>query len=79
MNFAEFVRTRGAEVGILSQMGEEMAADLKEAEEEEASSVQDFEALTAAKNKEIAAATSAIEDKTERVGKVSGMRALGQN
>ena len=53
-----------------SQMGEEMAADLKEAEEEEASSVQDFEALTAAKNKEIAAATSAIEDKTERVGKV---------
>ena len=60
-------------------MGEEMAADLKEAEEEEASSVQDFEALTAAKNKEIAAATSAIEDKTERVGKVAGMRALGQN
>merc|ERR1719359_2193743 len=61
----------GEIVGILSQMGEEMAADLKEAEEEEASSVQDFEALTAAKNKEIAAATSAIEDKTERVGKVA--------
>ena len=61
----------GEIVGILSQMGEEMAADLKEAEEEEASSVQDFEALTAAKNKEIAAATSAIEEKTERVGKVA--------
>merc|ERR1719316_2251190 len=54
----------GEIVGILSQMGEEMAADLKEAEEEEASSVQDFEALTAAKNKEIAAATSALEDDT---------------
>merc|ERR1719201_991243 len=61
----------GEIVGILSQMGEQMAADLKEAEEEEASSVQDFEALTAAKNKEIAAATRAIEDKTERVGKVA--------
>merc|ERR1719313_2093277 len=61
----------GEIVGILSQMGEEMAADLKEAEEAEASSVQDFEALDAAKGKEIAAATSAIEDKTERVGKVA--------
>merc|ERR1719174_1593688 len=61
----------GEIVGILSQMGEEMAADLKEAEEAEASSVQDFEALDAAKSKEIAAATSAIEDKTERVGKVA--------
>merc|ERR1719331_393894 len=61
----------GEIVGILSQMGEEMAADLKEAEEAEASALQDFEALTAAKNKEIAAATSAIEDKTERVGKVA--------
>merc|ERR1719316_1113529 len=61
----------GEIVGILSQMGEQMAADLKEAEETEASSVQDFEALSAAKNKEIAAATSAIEDKTERVGKVA--------
>merc|ERR1719331_33573 len=61
----------GEIVGILSQMGEEMAADLKEAEEAEASSIADFEALNAAKSKEIAAATSAIEDKTERVGKVA--------
>merc|ERR1719247_859317 len=61
----------GEIVGILSQMGEEMAADLKEAEEAEASALQDFEALGAAKGKEIAAATSAIEDKTERVGKVA--------
>merc|ERR1719316_535759 len=61
----------GEIVGILSQMGEEMAADLKEVEEAEASAVQDFEALEAAKGKEIAAATSAIEDKTERVGKVA--------
>merc|ERR1719321_215210 len=61
----------GEIIGILSQMGEQMAADLKEAEEAEASALQDFEALNAAKGKEIAAATSAIEDKTERVGKVA--------
>merc|ERR1719321_2312710 len=35
----------GEIVGILSQMGEEMAADLQEAEEAEAASVQDFEPL----------------------------------
>merc|ERR1719265_2829060 len=56
----------GEIVGILSQMAEDMAADLKEAEEQEAGAVADFEGLVAAKEKEIAAATTAIEDKTER-------------
>merc|ERR1719453_103139 len=61
----------GEIVGILSQMAEDMAADLKEAEEQEASAVSDFEGLIAAKEKEIAAATTAIEDKTERTGKAA--------
>merc|ERR1719473_2518990 len=61
----------GEIVGILSQMAEDMAADLKEAEEQEASAVADFEGLVAAKEKEIAAATTAIEDKTERTGKAA--------
>merc|ERR1719198_2256588 len=58
----------GEIIGILEQMGEEMAADLKEAEESEATSLADFNGLVAAKNKEIQAATTAIEDKTARVG-----------
>jgi peptidoglycan hydrolase CwlO-like protein len=58
----------GEIVGILEQMGEEMAADLKEATESEAASLVDFDGLVAAKNKEIQAATTAIEDKTARVG-----------
>jgi len=61
----------GEIVGILEQMAEQMAADLKESEEGEVASVQDFEALTAAKNKENGAATTAIEDKTGRVGKLA--------
>merc|ERR1719421_951302 len=61
----------GEIVGILSQMAEDMAADLKEAEETEAAAVADFEGLVAAKEKEIASATSAIEDKTERTGKAA--------
>merc|ERR1719262_327970 len=61
----------GEIVGILSQMGEDMAEDLKDAEESEAGAVADFEGLVAAKEKEIAAATTAIEDKTERTGKAA--------
>merc|ERR1719265_1700978 len=45
-----------------------MAQDLKEATESEAASLADFNGLVAAKQKEIAAATTAIEDKTARVG-----------
>merc|ERR1719253_1978725 len=59
----------GEIVGILSQMAEDMEKDLAEATETENAAVADFEGLVAAKAKEIAAATTAIEDKTERAGK----------
>jgi len=61
----------GEIIGIISQMLEQMQADLKESEEGEAASVNDHAALGAAKNKEIGAATTAIEDKTGRVGKLA--------
>merc|ERR1719456_2188533 len=61
----------GEIVGILEQMAEDMAEDLAEAEKTESEAVADFEGLVAAKEKEIAAATSAIEDKTERTGKAA--------
>merc|ERR1719274_426109 len=52
-------------------MGEDMAADLADAEKSEAEALADFNGLVAAKQKEIAAATTAIEDKTERTGKAA--------
>merc|ERR1719456_2180390 len=58
----------GEIVGILETMQEQMEADLQEAEETEAGAIQDFNGLIAAKTKEIGSATSAIEDKTARVG-----------
>jgi chromosome segregation ATPase len=61
----------GEIVGILEQMAEQMETDLKEAIEAEAAGVADNVALVAAKKKEIAAATSAIEDKTARVGELA--------
>merc|ERR1719253_1167398 len=42
----------GEIVGILDQMGENMAQELKEAEESEASAVADFDGLVSAKKKE---------------------------
>merc|ERR1719281_256794 len=61
----------GEIVGILKQMKDTMEKDLAELEAQEATAVQDFEGMKAAKEKEIAAATQAIEEKTKRTGEVA--------
>jgi len=60
----------GEIVGILKQMKETMEKDVKSAGEEEASSIKDYDALTAAKTKEATALTSEIESKMSRLGEV---------
>merc|ERR1719310_2639477 len=52
-------------------MLEEMEGDLKSATADEASATKAFSDLSAAKNAEIASATSAIESKTKRAGEVA--------
>eukprot|EP00397_Hematodinium_sp_SG-2012_P018333 GEMP01018777.1.p1 GENE.GEMP01018777.1~~GEMP01018777.1.p1 ORF type:complete len:700 (+),score=252.38 GEMP01018777.1:184-2283(+) len=61
-------RNSGEIVGILKQMKEDMEKDLADMTKEEAAKVKAAVELTAGKTKEIAAVTSAIESKTERVG-----------
>jgi len=61
----------GEILGILKQMKEEMSKDLADATADENGKIADFEALTAAKGKEKAALTKAIETKTVRVGELS--------
>merc|ERR1719399_1191392 len=61
----------GEIVGILKQMGDTMAKDLEEVIAAEEKAKQDFEGLVAAKEKEIASATKAIEEKTKRTGEVA--------
>jgi len=61
----------GEILGILKQMKDEMEADHKELKEAEAGAVQSYEELMAAKEKEIASATAAIEDKLGRVGEAA--------
>merc|ERR1719181_1390401 len=61
----------GEIVGILKQLLEDMEKEHKEVNDEEAAAVAEFESLVAAKEKEIQAATEAIETKTEKNGEMA--------
>jgi len=61
----------GEIVGILKQMKDTMEKDLAEVIATEDKAKQDFEGLVAAKEKEIASATKAIEEKTKRTGETA--------
>jgi len=58
----------GEIIGILKQMKSDMEKDLADLITQEEGAASDFESLKAAKQKEIAADTAAIESKTARVG-----------
>jgi septal ring factor EnvC (AmiA/AmiB activator) len=70
-NSASYVPQSGEIVGILKQMKDEMEKDLADLSSQEAAAQADYEALVAAKTKEIEANTKAIEEKTERVGNIA--------
>merc|ERR1719178_91862 len=65
------MQSSGEITGMLKAMLEEMEGDLKSANAAEESAVKNFGDLSAAKNSEISAATSAIESKTKRAGEVA--------
>jgi len=63
---------RSGEVsGALQQLKEDMEKSLATAKAQETKASQDFEAMEAARQREIAALTRAIEDKTQQVGDLS--------
>jgi len=67
---SEYAPASGEITGILKQMGDEMSANLASATKDEESSIKAHAALIAAKKKEVAANTEAIETKTVRVGEL---------
>merc|ERR1719456_963766 len=67
----QYVPQSGEITGILKTMGDEMSKSLADAEAEESAAVASHEELMAAKQKEVAANTQAIETKTVRVGEVA--------
>ena len=67
----QYAPASGEIVGILKQLLEDMQGDLAEITKTENAAIAEFESLVAAKEKEIQAATDAIEAKTERKGQVA--------
>jgi len=65
-----YVPASGQITGILKQMKDTMDASLATATSEEDAAIKDFNALTAAKSKEINALSKEIESKTARIGEL---------
>jgi hypothetical protein len=65
-----YVPQSGEIIGILKQMGDEMAQDLKEATDAEDSAIQSYEALMAAKTKEVNTLQAQIEEEMTRSGEL---------
>jgi outer membrane murein-binding lipoprotein Lpp len=61
----------GEITGILKELGDEMSKDLAETTATEETGIKNYDALMAAKTKEVNACTAAIEDKTVRVGELA--------
>merc|ERR1719443_1786892 len=67
---AGYVPQSGQIVGILKQLGDEMAAGFAEAKATEEAAIKAYGELMAAKKKEIAASTKAIEEKLTLIGEL---------
>merc|ERR1719203_2304543 len=67
---ASYVPASGEISGILKTMGDEMKKDLADATAAEESAITEFDALVAAKKKEIDILTSAVETKTSKIGEL---------
>ena len=67
---ASYAPKSGEITGILKQMGDEFAKELKDAESAEAAAIAESEAVIAAKKKEIEALTVSIEQKLGLVGEL---------
>jgi len=68
---SEYAPASGEIIGILKQMGDEMAADSKAVIDAEAAAVKAHEGLMAAKKKEVEALTKMIQNKLERIANLA--------
>merc|ERR1719281_160246 len=68
---AGYAPASGEILGILRQLQEDMEKELDDVTKTENEAITEFEGLVSAKEKEIAAATEAIESKTQRAGEVA--------
>merc|ERR1719421_65622 len=66
----EYAPASGEIIGILKTMGDEMSADIASMKKTEADAVTAYDALMAAKKKEVDALTKDIETKLKRIGEL---------
>jgi len=76
---SDYAPKSGEITGILKQMGDEMAASLAEATDEEDKAQAAFDGMLAAKTKEINSLTAQIEEEMLRLGELSVLLAEGGN
>jgi len=76
---SEYAPQSGEIVGILKQMGDEMNKDLMDATTEEKSAISNYEALMAAKKKELGTLQGQIEEEMERIGNLGVELAAQKN
>merc|ERR1719181_2761748 len=69
--YGDYSASSGEITGILKQMKDEMTKDQGDGAAQEADAEKQFQELSAAKKAEIAAATEAIEKKSEEQGKLA--------
>jgi len=74
-----YVPQSGEIVGILKTLKDEMEASLKSATEDENAAIQTYDALMAAKKKEVATLTTQIEKEMQRLGELEVLLATGEN
>eukprot|EP00444_Apocalathium_aciculiferum_P037967 CAMPEP_0183484090 /NCGR_PEP_ID=MMETSP0370-20130417/178742_1 /TAXON_ID=268820 /ORGANISM="Peridinium aciculiferum, Strain PAER-2" /LENGTH=730 /DNA_ID=CAMNT_0025677377 /DNA_START=88 /DNA_END=2280 /DNA_ORIENTATION=+ len=67
---SDYAPQSGAITGILKQLGDEMSKDLSDITTTEGGSIENYEALIVAKNKEVAACSKAVEAKTAQIGEL---------
>jgi len=67
---SDYAPQSGEILGILKQMGDTMAKDLADTTATEEAAIKTYEALMAAKTKEVAALTSTVETKTAQIGEL---------
>merc|ERR1719343_1047174 len=67
---SEYAPSSGEVTGILKTMGDEMAAGLKDSTAAEEAAIKTYDELMAAKTKEVAALSAAIEDKLKKIAEL---------
>merc|ERR1719162_159571 len=76
---SDYALQSGQIIGILKELGDEMARSLADGSATEQDAIQTYAGVMAAKRKEISALTAAVQTKTEKIGELGVSIAMMKN